>query len=305
MNFFKSVVSTSILLATLLSGNALFAQTTVNNSQSPTEESTPQTTSPASCQYTSYNIPEAKYQSVYDNYAKIKDNRPTWVDGFEYKGKTYYNVIFNKCYTKVPWVARHGLTSQQYQQAFNEYKGKGYRLYQVDSYLRGDTIYYAAIFVKDTWPAWAAYHGQTSSQFQTTFDQLTKQGYRLVNFSTVKTKGTVYYTSLYDKKSVGKWYAKSGLTSTQYQQEFDNYTKQGLKLAYLNAYYDADAKVAKYSAIWNSESVGSWYSSHKLTSSQYKTKYQDYTKKGYYLRLVTGYQDGTSLYFGGLWTTKQ
>ncbi len=305
MNFLKPAVSASVLLATVLSGSSLFTQTLGANAQSVSPDTSSERTTPASCQYTSYNIPESNYQSVFNNYAKIKDNRPVWVDGFEYKGKTYYNVIFNKCYNKVDWVARHGLTSSQYQQAFNEYKGKGYRPYQVESYLRGDTIYYAVIFVKDTWPTWSAYHGQTTSQFQSTFNNLTKQGYRLVNVSAVKTKGSVYYTSLYDKKSVGKWYAKSGLTSSQYQQEFDKYTKQGLKLAYLNAYYDSDAKVAKYSAVWNSESVGNWYSSHKLTSSQYKSKYQEYTNKGYYLRLVTGYQDGNSEYFGGLWTSNK
>ena len=50
--------------------------------------------------------------------------------------------------TQAPWVARHGMTSAQYQQTFNELVGQGFRLVQVSGYEVGGTDRYAAIFEK-------------------------------------------------------------------------------------------------------------------------------------------------------------
>ena len=289
MNFLKPVVSASMLLTTLMTGSAMFANKTLATGNTP-----------ATCQYSSYNIPESRYQSVYNNYANISGNRPLWVDGYDVKGKTYYNVIFNKCYTNYPWVAKHKLDATQYQQTYNQYQGQGYRLYQLDSYLSGGKIYYSVIYVKDSGPAWKAYTNQTVTQFQSTFDSMKNQGYRPVNISVVKYNGTVYYTSLYDKKSVGTWYAYGGLTATQYKQYNDQYKAAGLHLAYLNGYKDSQG--TKFAAIWNKEPVNAWYSAYGLKATQYKTKYDTYTASGYYTNLVTGYEQNGKAYFGALWT---
>lgn len=289
MNFLKPVVSASVLLTTLLTGNAIFANKTV--ASDPT---------PATCEYSSYNIPESKYQSEYNKYANIQGNRLLWVDGYDVKGKTYYNLIFNKCYKKYSWVAKHKLNSTQYQQTYNEYQSKGYRLYQLDSYLSEGKIYYSVIYVKDNGPAWKAYIYQTAAQYQSTFNSLKNQGYRPVNVSVVKYNGTLYYSSLFDKKPVGSWYAYAGLTSTQYNQYYNQYKAAGLHLAYLNGYKDGQG--VKFSAVWNKEPVNSWYSEYGLKAQDYKTKYNYYTSSGYYTNLVTGYEYGGVANFGALWT---
>ena len=82
-----------------------------------------------------------------------------------------------------PWVARHGLTSAQYQTEFDKLVAAGYRLTDVNGYSVNDTPYFAAIFEKTTGPAWQARHGLNSTQYQQAFDELAGQGYRLARVS--------------------------------------------------------------------------------------------------------------------------
>jgi hypothetical protein len=79
------------------------------------------------------------------------------------------------------WVARHGLTSEKYQEAVNDYVGNhGMQLMDVSGY--GTSVpLYAALWVKTaSSPAWQARHGLTAANYQTVFNQLTSQGYHPV-----------------------------------------------------------------------------------------------------------------------------
>jgi hypothetical protein len=76
------------------------------------------------------------------------------------------------------WIARHGLTAEQYQEAFNDYVGvQGMQLMDVSGY-GGATPLYAALWVKTASPpVWQARHGLSAADYQTTFNQLTAEGY--------------------------------------------------------------------------------------------------------------------------------
>ena len=66
-----------------------------------------------------------------------------------------------------PFVARHGMTSAEYQQAFDKNVADGFRLALVNGYRVGDQTLYAAIRDKKASPAWVARHGMTSGEYQT------------------------------------------------------------------------------------------------------------------------------------------
>jgi Bacterial tandem repeat domain 1 len=55
------------------------------------------------------------------------------VSGYGVNGKDYYAAIWDKS-SSPAWVARHGMTSAQYQAEFDKYVGQGYRLVQVSGY---------------------------------------------------------------------------------------------------------------------------------------------------------------------------
>jgi hypothetical protein len=108
--------------------------------------------------------------------------RPVDVSGYPVDGHDRYAAIFEQREGPA-FVARHGLTSAQYQAAFDEFVGQGFRLRQVSGYNVGGEDRYAAIWEADGGPPFTARHGLDSDQYQQTFDQLVAQGFRLTDVS--------------------------------------------------------------------------------------------------------------------------
>ena len=86
-----------------------------------------------------------------------------WIDAYDVNGKIFFNVIFRPDDGNLCGLARHGMTSNEYQDEFNDRKEKGFRLANIESYLSGgNSIRYASIFIKSSGPATNAYHGRTA-----------------------------------------------------------------------------------------------------------------------------------------------
>ena len=148
-----------------------------------------------------------------------------------------------------PWQARHGMTSAEYQQVFNNLTGQGYRLIDVCGYEVGGQDRYAAIWEQRAGPPWEARHGLTSAQYQQTFDDLQGKGYRLVHVSGYGVHGQDFYAAIWEKKSGSPWQVRHGMTSPEYQQAFDDLKSQGYRLVEVSGYSVGGQD--RYAAIWS------------------------------------------------------
>src|SRR6516165_275473 len=101
------------------------------------------------------------------------------------------------------WVARHGMTSAQYQAEFNSLVGQGFRLSEVSGYSVGNTDLYAAIWEQAPGPRWEAHHRMSSDQYQGQFDQLVDQGYRLKWVSGYTIGGSANYAAFWQSEAIG------------------------------------------------------------------------------------------------------
>jgi CubicO group peptidase (beta-lactamase class C family) len=190
------------------------------------------------------------------------------------------------------WVARHGLTSEQYQEAFNDYVGNhGMQLMDVSGYGTANPLY-AALWVKTASPpAWQARHGLTAADYQTTFNELTQQGYHPVLVNGYATAAGPRFTCIFQQGATDPWVARHGLTSAQYQAAFDQYTGQGYALDWVSGYFDGTQDL--YAAIWRKPaSAPAWQARHGLTSAQYQTTFDQLVAQGYKPVVVCGYSDG-------------
>jgi hypothetical protein len=75
--------------------------------------------------------------------------------------------------------ARNNLTSDQYQQTFDELTAAGFRLKVISGYEGFGQPLFAAIFEQSSGPAFQARNNLTSDQYRQTFDQQTAEGFRL------------------------------------------------------------------------------------------------------------------------------
>ncbi len=243
-----------------------------------------------------HGLADEDYQCMFDQ-AINAGYRLEWVDGFSSKGQVFYNVVFRPA-KGVQWSAAHGLTGAQYQAEFDQRKGMGYRLKQIDSYANGNKVLYAAIFEKGSGPAVTAYHGVPAAEHQKKFDALTAGPWKPKNLSVVSVGGERFYTALYEQANAGSSEARSFLTAAEYQEKFEENKQKGRQLAYLNAYEHQGQP--RFSAIWTSAQGGS-KALHGLSGNAYQQEWEDATKAGLLTRAVTGYADGSAIRYAAVW----
>ncbi len=197
------------------------------------------------------------------------------------------------------WVARHGMTSAQYQSEFNTWTSQGFRLADVSGYDEAGTVRFAAIWVKQSGPAWVARHNMTSAQYQSQFNTWVGQGYRLVLVEGYESGGEARYAALWELKSGPSWVARHGMTSAQYQAEFNTWVGRGFRLKRVQGY--AVAGTDYYAAIWEQTTGPSWVAHHGMTSGTYQGTFNAYVAQGYRLTHVSGYTVGGTDYYAAIW----
>jgi hypothetical protein len=85
-----------------------------------------------------------QYQAAFDEFTS-QGFRPVWVSGAGLGGQVFYAAIWEQ--RQGPdWVARHGLTSAQYQATFDDLLGQGFRPIVVSGAGVGNDVLYAAIW---------------------------------------------------------------------------------------------------------------------------------------------------------------
>lgn len=244
-----------------------------------------------------HGVKEEDYQCLVDQ-AVSSDYKLVWVDGFNVNGKTYFNAIFRP-EQGTKWSAVHHLNGNQYQAEVDKRKGQGFRLYHVDSYLDGNQVRYAAIFVKDSGPAVTAYHGLTAEAHQQKMNQLTAGAWRPKNVSVVSIGGNRFYTAIYESANIGGWEAKSFLTSSEYQSLANENKQKGRQLVYLNAYEHLGQP--RFTAIWSSATQGQFKARHGLSGPAYQDEWESATKGGLLTRAVTGYAENGQTRYAAVW----
>jgi CubicO group peptidase (beta-lactamase class C family) len=196
-----------------------------------------------------HGITADQYQTIF-NQLTAQGFGVSLVDGYDAGGQPHFAAIFQKGET-APWVARHGMSSADYQSAFDQYVKQGYTLDWVSGYSQGGQAFYAAIWRKITGaPAWQAKHGMTGVEYQQYFNQATAQGYTLDLICGYGVGNQAYYAAIFRKiPNPPAWISHNGMTSDLYQQTFNQLVGQGYRLTQVCGYTVAGQN--QFAAIWS------------------------------------------------------
>ena len=162
-----------------------------------------------------------------------------FVLAFAIAGQAKAEVLFAGIWEKdggPAFQARHKLTAAQYQQAFDELVGQGFRLRVVSGYAVGGEPRFAAIWEKDGGPAFQARHNLTAAQYQQAFNEIVSQGFRLKDVSGYTVGGEPRFAAIWEKTGGAALQARHNLTAAQYQQTFDQLVGQGFRLRVVSGY---------------------------------------------------------------------
>lgn len=246
-----------------------------------------------------HGLTSSAYQDEFNKWVG-QGYRLTYVSGYEVNGSARYAAIWDKA-SGPAWVARHGLTSAQYQAEFNTWVAQGFRPVLVNGYGVGGSDYYVAIFEKsNAGGAWVARHGMSATQYQAEFDKWTGQGFRPLHISAYTVAGQARFAAVWVQTGGPAWVARHGMSSSQYQAEFNYWTARGFQLTKVSGY--ASGNSALYAALWEQvRGAPPWTARHGLTSSGYQTTFDDLRYQGYRPVLVSGYDVGGTAQLAAIW----
>lgn len=197
------------------------------------------------------------------------------------------------------WQARHGLSSAQYQQAFNQLLSDGYRLVQVSGYNLNGEDRYAAIWEQRASVPWQARHGLSSAQYQQAFDELVGQGYRLSQVSGYSVGAEDRYAAIWEQGDDAPWQSRHGLSSVQYQETFNQLFNEGFRLVQVSGYSVNGED--RYAAIWEQREGAPWQARHGLSSVEYQRTFDQLLGEGYRLVQVSGYRVNGEDRYSAIW----
>ncbi len=195
------------------------------------------------------------------------------------------------------WIARHGLTSEQYQNTFEDLRKKGYRLISISGYDSGGARY-AAVWKKQSGAEWSARHGLNSQQYQTAFEDFAKKGLRLRFINGYTVGNQPFYAGIWDKAEGPVSKARHGLTADQYQTVVTDMSKDGYSISHVSVLSISGSP--RFAAIFEKNAPPT-AARHGLTADEYQDAFQDYAKKGFRLKVVSGYKQGSGDRYAGIW----
>jgi hypothetical protein len=241
------------------------------------------------------------YQAKFDELTP-KDYRPICVNGFvvgDAVGDAERYTAVWAHHDGPAWVARHGLTSAQYQDTFDTLNAEDYQPICVSGYTAFGETRYAAIWEKSRGWAWEACHGLTSAAYQTKFDDLNDQGYRLICVNGYGVGGEARYAAVWEKRAGPACEARHCLTSNEYKSTSDTLKAQGYRPIWVSGY--SVGGVAQFAGIWEKRDGPVWEAHHDLTSAQYQMTFDALNAKGYRPICVSGYCVNADVRYAVIW----
>src|SRR5579859_1840423 len=245
-----------------------------------------------------HGLTSDQYQTTFNDLT-TQGYRLTYVSGYTVNNDPRFAAIFEKKPSPA-WVARHGMTSAQYQTAFNDYGSQGYRLVIVNGYTVSGEDRYVAIWEKSLSAQWFARHGMTSADYQTAFNDAVGKGFKLRHVSGYAVGSEARYAAIWEKSSDGvAWIARHGLTSAAYQSEYNKHVGEGYNIVLVSGY--GVNNVDYYAAIWEKKPTPVLSARHGMTSAVYQGEFTDHYYQGYVLKVVSGYTVGGNDRYAAIW----
>ncbi len=164
------------------------------------------------------NLTDAQFKDRFKEYRK-KGYMPIDVEGYVVGGKLRYAIIWVENRDKLQWAERRNMSASSYKKKWTEYKAKGFRPIDFESYKKGKTQYYAAIWVKNTnRRRWASYRDMTKLGYANRWRTLRDKGYRLIDFERYNTSKGYRYA--------GIWRQNGNRINWKYRVAVDNKVKE-------------------------------------------------------------------------------
>lgn len=187
--------------------------------------------------------------------------------------------------------ARHGMSSSEYQTAYNTNSGTNkMRLADVSVYNENGQETYAAIWDKKVSSGWIARHAMSESGYQSEVTTQKKAGYRPDRITIADINGRLVFACIFNKTSA-VWEARHNMSSQQYQTEYNNWVgSKGYRLVEVCGYKRNGQET--YAAVWEKSAGPQYVARHAMSADQYQNEFNTQYGNGYKPVRVSAFEVG-------------
>ena len=234
-------------------------------------------------------IPSQEIYSYFE-IAKSNDFQVVWIDGFEMKSGTYFNLICTRC--KVNMMTKLNMKKEELLSFEEEKQSEGFIPLHIDSYKMNDLIYYAAIFKP---------HNNEDSEWQIKCEvdlkdysaiqkEMHEKGFSVAEQSVSCQDSSAFVTALFHRENQkDSCWSKTHLPRKEYEKEFDRHARFGHLLCYVKAYQHGDT--VRYSAVWRRTGAYIYASSHHISKYALLNDLEHYKDNNFQTVCITGYEE--------------
>ncbi len=195
---------------------------------------------------TFHGLTSAQYQAKFNEYTGA-GYRPLQVESYRRGNGIRYAVIFTK-QNGAAFKAYHGRSAQQHQQLFDSLTQQGFRPRNISVVSINGQRSYTALYEKTNIGSFVLKSFMTPAQYQQAFNQNKQAGRQVSYLNAYLHNGQPRFTAIWNSATNGSFKARHGLSSGQYQQQWEDNTQQGF-LTRIVTGYEQDNRI-RFAAVW-------------------------------------------------------
>jgi hypothetical protein len=194
-----------------------------------------------------HGLSGSDYQKAFDEHMQ-KGFRLAHIESYLSGGSVRYAPIFVKS-AGAAFTAYHGRTADQHQQLFDDLIKDGWRPVNVTAVSPGGARMYAALYEKKDVGSFFVKSFMTPPEYQTQFDANVQAGRKLAYLNAYTHQGSPRIIAIWQSKAGSPFVARHGLTSAQYQAEFDKNLANGFLTRAVTGYEENGGQ--RFAAYWS------------------------------------------------------
>jgi CubicO group peptidase (beta-lactamase class C family) len=249
----------------------------------------------------SFDLSADEYQTRFDE-LNLDGYRLIFVDGFRTPRGLRYGGIWLRDRASVLTAARHGLTSSEYQEQYDDLRGRGYVIEGItglsaESGKANST--FAAVWKDGSFRGHHTHHGMTVSDYQSKFDQYAAAGYRLIYITGYAENDASRYAAIWFTGGAWPLHARHNLPAKDYQSTYDALKADGYRIAHVNAHEAGGATY--FAGIWVKHNGYEPQGRHNLSLADGESTAQDLASIDYRLTSLSCYREDGQDKCAGVW----
>lgn len=196
------------------------------------------------------NLTSNNFHSKWEEY-KNKRYRPIDQDTVVINGSVRYSLVMVENKEGVKWISNRNLTSAQFSQKFNQYKGE-YMPIDVDAVEINGNMRYSIIWMENKAnTGWVELRDMTPATYGQRFQQYRSQGYRVADLDCYRSGGNLRYAAIWEKNKPGRaWAARRGMSAKGLSNWWKKYFDQGMRVIDIEVCPARSGGGVRYAAVW-------------------------------------------------------